>query len=197
MKPHIQFLQLRFERRWELNNYKTNLRISEDERLTIVDFAKQNYLNDLYFTKNSYGAARHYCILNRTKTPVSSLAYNIRNRVYEQFGISSFKEEPIFGVFLGVNAESGFVHQHTDATENGLYHVRLNFMLSKPYEGGMPVINEQEFNVDEGESWVNLASEWFHRSTPVVGDKIRVVLSLGALVEKTQLDPILKGMGID
>jgi hypothetical protein len=103
----------------------------------------------------------------------------------------------LFGIFLGVNTQTGFVHEHTDPTKQGYYHVRLNFLVSKPFAGGMPVINGQEFSVDENESWINLASEWWHKSTPVVGDKPRIVLSLGALVEKTQVDPILKAMKIE
>jgi len=191
----IRFQQQKYVRRWELNNYKTHLLLNDNIKNELTNFVINNFNNQLFFRHN--GNARRFCILNQISTPITNLLINYRKQVYNDFGVSSFEEEPIFGIFLGVNTETGFVHEHTDPTKYGFYHTRINFLVSKPIEGGIPVINNEEFIIDEGESWINLASEWKHKSTPVVGEKPRIVLSLGALVQKTQLDPILRGMGIE
>lgn len=178
-----------------MNNYKLPISIDQNLADNIKNFALQNHLNrDLFLFNDN---ARQFCILNQKETNVSDEAIDFRIATYKQLGISSFKEEPMFGIFLGVNNEFGFVHEHKDPAEEIFYHTRINFLLSKPHQGGMPIINHREFEVNEGECWLNLASEWLHSSTPVVGSKSRIVLSLGALVRKEDMNPILKEMGIE
>ncbi len=191
----IQSQQPKFERKWELNRYILPLSIDPGLSNDIRNFALKNHLNRSLFQYN--GNARQFCILNQTQTEVSEKAIIFRMVAYKQLGISSIKEEPVFGIFLGVNNETGFVHEHTDPAEEGFYHTRLNFLISKPLKGGMPIINHKEFEVNEGECWLNLASEWLHSSTHVVGSKQRIVLSLGALVKKEHMDPILKEIEIE
>ena len=66
--------------------------------------------------------------------------------------------------------------------------IRINFLVSKPHQGGNPVIENKEYNIMEDNAWLNLASRWVHSSTPVVGNKPRVVLSLGAFVSPEELN---------
>lgn len=162
-------------------NYKTDVTISKDEALPVVVFCKNNYQNRKYFTDN--GPGRQFCIINQFTTPITDYLIDLREKKLKLLGINSFLEEPVFGIFLGVNTEGGFVHEHTDITIPNYYHVRLNFLLSKPEQGGIPIIKNFKIDLNEGESWINLASEWQHSSTPVFGKKLRIVLSLGALVK--------------
>lgn len=162
-------------------NFKTNITTSKDEALPVVIFCKKNYQNKKYFTEN--GPARQFCIVNQLDTSITDYLIILREKKLKLLGINSFLEEPEFGIFLGVNTEGGFVHEHTDITIPNYYHVRLNFLLSKPEQGGIPIIKNFKINLNEGESWINLASEWPHSSTPVLGKKLRIVLSLGALVK--------------
>ena len=109
--------------------------------------------------------------------------------LFEELKMIDTKPEPMFGNFIGVNLENGFVHKHKDSrANNGFYHVRINFLVQKPISGGMPVIEEQLYLVEENQSWLNLASEWVHSSTPVVGDKERIVLSLGKYVNPKEIN---------
>lgn len=189
MNQFILFQQQKFVRKWELSKYKVNLKIYNEDQISVLSFALSNYLNTTFFEPN--GESRYFCILNQTQTPITSLSISIRKKIFENFGLFEFKEEPDCGIFLGVQTEGGCVHEHNDITIDGFYHFRINFLLSKPIRGGMPIINDKEFEINEGESWINLASEWLHKSTPVVGSKPRVVLSLGGLVEKNYLNDIL------
>ena len=97
-------------------------------------------------------------------------------------------EEPLFGNFIGFNTTSAFVHAHMDGTTVPNHeHVRLNFLVSKPEAGGVPVINDVVLTVNEGQCWLNIASQWEHSSTPVQGSKPRIVLSLGSIVPVEKL----------
>lgn len=195
MRIHIQSLQPKSEGKWELNRYKTNLLLDKNVKSELENFLNHNFDGPTYFKNN--GNARRYCCLNQQNTPVTDLLLAYRKFVFQQIGINFFEEEPMLGIFLGVNSHSGFIQEHIDSAKHDFYHVRMNFLLSKPFQGGVPMIREEYLDIQENESWLLLASEWPHNSTPVIGKKPRVVLSLGALVEKNQIDPILKEMGIE
>jgi hypothetical protein len=173
-------------------NIKTNLTLSAEDADTIKNFVRDNFSNDSYFIDN--GNSRRYSSLTKFETPISDLAKRIRNESFKSLGILSFEEENIYGIFLGVNGEGGFVQPHRDQRIDGHEHFRLNFLISKPDGGGMPVINGKEYNIDEGESWINIASRWAHMSTPVVGKKNRIVLSLGGQVKIEDVDLVFSSL---
>jgi hypothetical protein len=154
----------------------------------VVDFASTNYRNANYFICNGTTKARFYSkILDHSLDFVDELKQS-RIDFFNRIGINEFEEDPYFGIFIGVNLEGGFVHAHKDMAKKGFVHTRLNFLLSKPYIGGNPIIENKEIPVDEDGSWLNLASYWTHGSTPVAGNKIRIVISYGAMVHKHIID---------
>ena len=115
--------------------------------------------------------------------PLSKDIDDFSKYAYREIGIPSFRHEHMFGNFIGVNYEGGAVHEHSDPrNEKGFIHTRFNFLAQKPEQGGIPIINGIEYPMEEGQGWINLASEWLHASTPVVGIRPRIVLSLGAYV---------------
>jgi hypothetical protein len=65
-------------------------------------------------------------------------------------------------------------------------------MIQKPIIGGDVVINSTTHAIGEGESWINFASKWQHSSTPVIGDRSRIVLSMGNYVENQQALDLFK-----
>lgn len=174
-------------------NIISPIKISEEDKDHFVGFALNNYLNEDIFTIN--GEGRSFSNILNVKE-IAGFAKDFRVKVFNEIGINSFIEEPMFGIFIGVNTSGGNVHQHKDSTMKGHYHFRLNFMLSKPKYGGNPIINNIEYEVPEGSSWVNLASEWNHSSTIVSGDKPRIVLSVGGIVKKDIVDQLLHTLDI-
>lgn len=167
---------------------KTKLQLSKEETNKIIDFVENDFSNNDYFQDN--GNSRRYCSVTNKSTPITDYLKELRIDKFRQLGIEEFDEEPIYGIFIGVNSESGYVHPHKDPEIEGYYHFRLNFLVSKPESGGMPVINGNRYEVEELESWINIASQWYHMSTPVSGNKKRIVLSLGAYVKKEIIDDI-------
>ena len=166
--------------------------LSPEESLAVRNFVNDNFNNDKFFQNN--GNARRYCSVTNVETPITDYLKQIRVEKFKQVGINYFLEEPVYGIFIGVNGESGFVHPHVDSSIDGHEHFRLNFLVSKPEGGGMPVINGKQYEIDEGESWVNVASKWAHMSTPVVGTKNRIVLSLGGYVKIEDVDLAVKSL---
>ena len=173
-------------------NIKTNLVLSKENSEKIKNFVRDNFSNDNYFIDN--GHSRRYSSLTNTETPITELAKEIRKDSFSMLGIDTFEEEPIYGIFLGVNTYGGSVHEHTDPTIEGHDHFRLNYMVSKPDFGGMPVIDGVPYSIKNLESWINIASEWKHRSTPVIGNNPRIVLSLGAYVKKETVQSVFNSL---
>lgn len=161
--------------------YKLSLRLKPEDTKVLTEFATLNQKNNQIFRPN--GRSRQYCKLNTQEGSIKDLALKLWHETYTTLGIKEYEEEPKFGIFLGVNNDGGFVSEHIDGAPEGFYHVRINFMVSKPNFGGLPIVNNLELDdIEEGASWLNIANVWNHSSTPVVGDKVRIVLSLGALV---------------
>lgn len=165
-------------------NPRMNVKLPESLAKRIIEFATNDNTVRAYFEKNAIGEGRRYCTLNKFSLDLSRDVREFAKYAYQQIGVDEFIEEHMFGNFIGVNTHGGNVHQHTDPRhENGHYHIRLNFLVQKPKIGGNPVIDSVEYPLEEGDSWINYASEWWHASTPVDGDRHRIVLSLGAYID--------------
>lgn len=145
----------------------------------VISFATKNHKT--IFTQNGYG--RFFYVTHPTTIPD---LFTEQQRIMTELGLFPYYGEPLFGNFIGVNIEGANVHLHTDPGKiiNGTFHnhVRINFLLSKPIQGGLPVIDNTIIDIDEGDAWINVADKWQHQSTPVIGGKPRIVLSLGSLV---------------
>lgn len=168
-------------------NVKSSMVLSNNAVTAIHNFVKNNN----HFFKLNGNGRKYYSTLD-VDDKINIYLKKIREKCFENLNITNFKEEPYFGIFIGVNTESGFVHEHIDPTKNDYVHFRLNFLVSKPENGGVPVVNGNEVNIQERESWINCASKWLHKSTPVVGAKPRIVLSLGGLITEQQAEWVIE-----
>ena len=167
-------------------NPRFDVKLPEELRKRVIDFALDDS-NDGFFDLNktdSLYKRRKFCIIsNYSILPLSIDINEFSKHAYEQIGVTTFTPEHMYGNFIGVNFEGGSVHEHRDPkNDRGFIHTRFNFLLQKPEEGGEPIIDGVIYPMEEGQGWINLASEWLHGSTPVVGNRPRIVLSLGAYV---------------
>ena len=60
-------------------------------------------------------------------------------------------------------------------------------MLSKPEQGGLPVMNQTVYEPEENEIWICEASNDPHHTTEIIGDKMRCMLSVGYMLTDAQL----------
>jgi hypothetical protein len=163
--------------------------IDKELKIKILDFV--NNSDEKFWTINSAGKNRKFCQLNNFDLDLTKEIKEFSEKTYKVLGIDNFIEEHLFGNFIGVQTEGAFVHSHTDPNLNNLEHIRINFMISKPINGGIPIINNKELNIEENQSWFNWASKYYHCSTPVKGNKKRIVLSLGSYLTIKDIDKIV------
>jgi len=153
---------------------------------SLVDFALATGIQ--YFKSNSYGTGRRFCNLNLLDIHLTDQVKKFADSCFKEIFNVVVIEEPSFGNFLGVNNTGAYVHEHKDGKgPNNEWHVRLNFLIQKPLGGGMPVINGNTLSLNENDCWINLASQWYHSSTPVEGNRSRIVLSLGSFVDQSSV----------
>jgi hypothetical protein len=111
---------------------------------------------------------------------------------FAEFRLNPTSVEPMFKNLTGNHFQDGaFVHPHTDPAPDGFVHTRCNLMLKKPKQGGNPVIDGEEIDVEEGDLWLCLASMEFHSSTPIKGGE-RLIFSFGGFVPVKQIEAIVK-----
>ena len=100
------------------------------------------------------------------------------DKVFALYGMKPVRVEPMFQCLIGNNYLDG-----------DLTHVRVNVMLKKPKNGGNPVINGIEVNVEEGDVWLCIAGKERHSSTPISGGE-RLIFSYGGLVEQHEVETL-------
>lgn len=111
---------------------------------------------------------------------------------FKEFGLKPVEVEPIFKNLTGNHYQDGaFVHPHTDPAPDGFVHTRCNLMLKKPKEGGNPVLDGEELDIEERDLWLCLASMELHSSTPIKGGE-RLIFSFGGLVPIKQIEVIVE-----
>jgi hypothetical protein len=111
---------------------------------------------------------------------------------FAEFGLKPDCVEPIFKNLTGNHFQDGaFVHPHIDFAPDNFVHTRCNLMLKKPKQGGNPVIDEEEVDVEEGDLWLCLASIENHSSKPIKGGE-RLIFSFGGLVPVEQIEAIVE-----
>ena len=148
-----------------------------------------NEADPQYFHELSFSTHRTPCHLDQHDIQITKDVKEFSRSCFKQLDVDLI-EEPILGNFIGVVEEGGYVHQHMDPRTDGKCHVRINFMISKPDIGGMPIINGRTYDIKEGECWINLASEWEHGTDIVKGTKPRITLSIGSLVDYADLHKV-------
>jgi hypothetical protein len=135
------------------------------------------------FQSNNAGAGRRFAM--QDVAPYWKEAF-------AEFGLKPISVEPIFKNLTGNHFEDGaFVHPHTDPAPDGFVHTRCNVMLQKPKEGGNPVLDGEELDIEEGDLWLCFASMELHSSTPIKGGE-RLIFSFGGLVPVKQIEAIVE-----
>ena len=133
------------------------------------------------FVQNPMGPGRRYLFF--VDVPLTKEAFSA-------FGFTAFEPYKRLPNFVGSHYQDGaFTHEHTDAAPYGFVHVRCNWMLKKPKEGGDPILSGEVVPVEEGDLWVCFASREKHASTPIFGGE-RVICSFGGLVRTEDMQVV-------
>ena len=107
-----------------------------------------------------------------------------RRRVQGALGVNDEDCDPEVGWILSRIGNGGFVHPHRDPVPDGFRHLRCNLFIQTPLGGGVPVIDSVPQPFEERMLLCFFASERRHWSTPVEGDRARIMCSFGYLVSQ-------------
>jgi hypothetical protein len=130
-----------------------------------------------------YGSRQIGILRNIQDSPLD-IVKKIKDRVIETEKINDWILDPRFEDAIGINREGGSIHQHVDSNVDGYTHVRYNVILSYPEQGGHSVYNGKINELKERMVWRCVAGKIKHGSTPVIGEKPRITLTLGFQVKE-------------
>tara|TARA_B100001094_G_scaffold328493_1_gene389027 strand:- start:1722 stop:2276 length:555 start_codon:yes stop_codon:yes gene_type:complete len=108
--------------------------------------------------------------------------YKIPTKKYAESGI------------MVIYSEKGYKCKwHTDTTDNlDEYTTRLNVLISKPKDGGEPIIKKNNVKetipVTTNEPWICVAGKYEHSTVKTKSDEPRILLSFGYNVNKKILE---------
>ncbi|HEY6579147.1 MAG TPA: hypothetical protein VIY09_07470 [Rhizomicrobium sp.] len=155
--------------------------LSPQEHTSLLEWAQERF-SDGHLVPNPNGLHRYYRRYEEGDAGVPGVFWQIRRRAISHYSVSEYEDEPGYKCFLGCNTEGGFVQRHTDPSPPQKRHVRMNLMISKPTGGGVPIVGAEAIGVEERDMWCFFPTVMAHESTPVVGSRLRLVLSIGILV---------------
>jgi hypothetical protein len=149
--------------------------ITTGQQSTLLDWAEEQFAAHR-LKPNPAGPNRYFATYEESDHVVPDLFWQIRRRAVSSFSVAEYEDEPRYKCFLGCNTEGGFIQEHRDPSPPGMHHVRMNIMLSKPIDGGRPVVNGRRLVVHERDLWCFYPTLMRHSSTPLKGTRKRFVL---------------------
>ena len=158
--------------------------ITKEEQNTLLIWTNDNShlfeINTLHsdIINAPYGSREVGKLMKIENSPLE-LVKKIKDRVIEIEQISDWILDPYFQDCIGINREGGSIHLHTDPNVEGYTHVRYNVILSYPHEGGHSIYNGSVNKLKERMVWKCIAGKVKHSTTPVIGMKPRITLTLG------------------
>lgn len=152
--------------------------MTTEQQKEIVEWVKINYT---YFKSSGYN--RYMQLLNYFDD-VPKCIWEIKNRIVDKELLHEFQEEPIFKDSIGYMMDGGQLHNHVDPNpiNEELYHTRFNVYVQIPNKGGMPIYNNNLYQLKEMTYICCRSGIDYHSCEKVEGERERIVLSFGFLL---------------
>ncbi len=153
--------------------------ISDEEKNYLLKWALEN---ENKFHSNEIGErgeGKRIGILQNIENSPLDLVDVIKKRIIEVENIKDWILDPLYKDSIGINRKGAAIHKHTDPNIEGHTHVRYNVILQYPDEGGDSIYNGEINKLQENMVWRCVAGLAEHGTTPVIGDRPRITLTLG------------------
>lgn len=99
--------------------------------------------------------------------------------------------ETEYGCLISYSEDGHIVGKHKDKDPHENYtHTRFNFIISKPENGGDPIMDGEIYDMSENQVWVCPAAKVEHDITKVEGKKPRILLSYGYFLDDNKYKEI-------
>lgn len=161
--------------------------VNQIDRLKISNWVASNFISGKLL-KNSVSNNRYYSPitkLNNVPIEIETLKSKIINFLDLKLPVI---DEPVYGSFVSYQLHGGSVHSHIDQNKEGFRHIRINVIISKPESGGNPIINDVEYNIEEGSGWAFFPDKNIHSSSENIGHKPRITCSFGFLIPEVDVN---------
>lgn len=154
--------------------------ITVEEQKFLLDWI---FRNEHKFIYNSAGKYRKYFPLKESEDfPI--LFSEIKERILEKENIFNWETDSFFGDIIMFNEPNGFIHEYINPSIEGKEHIRFDLFLSKPIHGGDPICDGELISFEERMYLKYNANRNYHASLPVIGNKPRISVSYGILIDE-------------
>lgn len=178
------------------------MKISKSKTKPIVDWAINNaeFINNRkdergrYIGRPGNHAGESFGILNLDSEKVQeelkdynfpySNLISIDKELRDIYNIPKDSNTSKMGWILMYSKEGYICRPHKDKNVGDMIHTRLNVMISKPEEGGEPIIAGHVIKREENEPWICVAGKYEHSTVETKGETPRILLSFGYLVDE-------------
>lgn len=178
--------------------------ISQDEIRSLNKWTLLNYTNEYFYDANMDLFHERTRLTTRLANEVDykkigleinypQESYNIRKRIIETFGLQSYKSPNSFydGIVNGIGFENGSICHHIDPIYyDGTETLHCNIITQKPLSGGITIINDYEFDAEEGDLLCYVVSKHYHEVTKIVGPKERILWVFGFCIDDNKIEQI-------
>lgn len=149
--------------------------IKSEIQTELVNWTNDN-IDKFRINPNGYGRKNKFIT---SEDSIHPIVQEIKKRVIEVDGMNPSQVDFSHMDYIGVNIENAYIHKHIDHNKGDLTHVRWNLILGKPEDGGHSIYGKEINILEEKMIWKCIAGKVLHGSTPVIGKKPRITLSLG------------------
>ena len=120
-----------------------------------------------------------------------SLCYEIQNRIKERFKLDRIAPIGKNGIANGIGMEEDMIVSHSDPQWiEETFTVHFNVISQKPLSGGVTIIENKPYDIDEGDLLIYNVQNLKHRVNKVIGDIPRIIWVFGFCVTSKQLSSI-------
>lgn len=118
------------------------------------------------------------------------IVFEIQKRIISKLKFNDYKLPKFHhGIVASYAGENDTVFEHLDPQWHPPYEtLHCNLMLQKPYEGGKPIINKVNIDLDERDLWCYYVSKTPHGSSEIIGNRPRLMYVFGFCIDFKEFD---------
>ena len=149
------------------------------------------YLEETRFTTRLKNEIDHE--KENIKIDYPDSAYQIQEKIIKEFKLQNVKTPPSFvdGIVNGIGFEGGSICDHIDPIYYDDTHtLHCNIISQKSISGGITIIENVHYDIDEGDLLCYIVSNHRHKVTKTFGNKLRILWVFGFCVDDIKLNEI-------
>ena len=179
-------------------NVKIIKNFVNEEELKKLNFWTLNNYKSASFTDANMGVTStrlttRYAEEN-TNFRYPKVTYNIKNKIIKYLNIDNKYISPPIGkdsIVNGIGFDGGDIFEHTDPIWfSNTYTIHCNIISQKSLKGGVTIIENKEYDINEGDLLIYNVSHLKHKVTLIEGNLPRILWVFGFCVNFNTLTKI-------